>query len=69
MLTAKGLRLRLKFAKKMTREYSAGVWSKELTSHQDGRSLKYNRNPLASAKVCLQNMAYAIWPTFDSQCA
>ena len=50
MLTAKDLRVGVKFAKKMTREYSADVWSKEITFYLDGKSFKYNRNPLAISK-------------------
>ena len=50
MLTSKDLRARVHFAKRMTREYSADVWSKDVTFYLDGKSFKYNRNPLASAK-------------------
>lgn len=56
MLTGKDLRARVNFAKKMVKEYSADVWSKEITFYLDGKSFKYTRNPLASAK-CTRSRA------------
>ena len=34
----------------MTREYSADVWSKEISFYLDGMLFKCSRNPSASAK-------------------
>ena len=73
MLTGKDLRVRVKFAKKMTKEYSADVWSKEITFYQDGKLLtgwkKYNRKPLASAKCTRSRVWQKVHEGLSKGCA
>ena len=47
----KDMRNRVKFAKKMQREYSADVWTKQIRFYLDSVAFAYKRNPLDQGKA------------------
>ncbi len=51
LMTQKDLKNRVRFARKMQRDYSANVWTREIGFYLDGVSFAYKRNPLDQAKA------------------
>lgn len=51
LMTRKDLKNRVRFARKMQREYSANVWTSQIGFYLDGTSIAYKRNPLDQAKA------------------
>ena len=51
LMTEKDMQNRVKFAKKMRREYSADVWIRQIGFYLDGVAFAYKRNPLDQAKA------------------
>ena len=50
-MTEKDMQNRVKFAKKMRREYSTDVWTRQIGSYLDGVAFACKQNPLDQAKA------------------
>jgi transposase len=51
LLTKKDMEKRLKFARKIKREYNDDLWTKEISFYLDGTAFAYKRNPLDQARA------------------
>ena len=51
LMTEKDMQNIVKFAKKMGREYSADVWTRQIGFYLDDVAFAYKRNPVDQAKV------------------
>ena len=51
LLTKKDIEKRLKFARKIKRDYTEDVWTKEISFYLDGTAFAYKRNPLDQARA------------------
>ena len=47
----KDMQSRVKFAKKMRREYSGDVWTRQIGFYLDGVAFAYKQNPFDQAKA------------------